>query len=104
MFIEYEKDFLKELYEEGTCKNEKSRFDAAVIKKYQKRMDTLMAATRMEDLFVFHSLNFEALPGRSHCFSIRIDSHYRLEFKVRREGNGPVVTIYVLTDRTNPYQ
>lgn len=93
MFIEYETDYLKELYEEGTCKNEKYRFDTAVIKKYQKRMDTLMAATRMEDLFVFHSLNFEALPGRSHCFSIRIDFHWRLEFRIRIDGNGPVATI-----------
>lgn len=104
MFIEYEKDFLKELYEEGTCKNEKYRFDTAVIKKYQTRIDTLMAATRIEDLFVFHSLNFEALQGRSHCFSIRIDSHYRLEFRVRTEGNGPVATICVLTNITDPHQ
>ena len=60
MTIEYEKDYLKELYESGKCKN-KYRFDAAVIKKYQKRIDTLMAATRIEDLFVLNSLNFEAL-------------------------------------------
>ena len=43
MTIEYEKDYLKELYESGKCKNKKYRFDAAVIKKYQKRIDTLMA-------------------------------------------------------------
>ena len=32
MTIEYEKDYLKELYESGKCKNKKYRFDAAVIK------------------------------------------------------------------------
>ena len=36
MTIEYEKDYLKELYESGKCKNKKYRFDAAVIKKYQE--------------------------------------------------------------------
>ena len=61
MVIEYEKDYLQELYESGVCKNKKYRFQKQVVQKYQKRIDTLMAATRMEDLFVFNSLNFEAL-------------------------------------------
>ena len=39
----------KELYEDGKCNSHRYRFDAAVIKKYQKRIDTLIAATRIED-------------------------------------------------------
>ena len=78
MVIEYEKDYLRELYESGVCKNKKYRFQKPVVQKYQKRIDTLMAATRMEDLFVFNSLNFEALDNG--YYSIRIDYHYRLEF------------------------
>ena len=61
MEVEYEKDYLEELYEKGKCKNKKYRFQPSVIKKYQMRIDTLIAATRIEDLFVFNSLNFEAL-------------------------------------------
>ena len=61
MIIEYEKDYLEELYKDGKCKNKKYRFQKPIITKYQKRIDTLMAATRIEDLFVFNSLNFEAL-------------------------------------------
>ena len=45
----------------GNVKNKKYRFQKSVVAKYQKRIDTLMAATRIEDLFVFNSLNFEAL-------------------------------------------
>ena len=67
-----------------------------------KRIDTLMAATRIEDLFVFNSLNFEA-PDNGY-YSIRIDYHYRLEFKIRQEGPEPVVTICTVTDITNHYQ
>ncbi len=104
MVIEYEKDYLKELYEDGKCKGKKYRFDAAVVKKYQKRIDTLTAATRIEDLFVFNSLNFEALNGRTDYFSIRIDYHYRLEFKTRTEGTETVLTICIVTDITNHYQ
>ena len=73
-----------------------------VVAKYQKRIDTLMAATRIEDLFVFNSLNFEALDNG--YFSIRIDYHYRLEFKIRQEGTEPIVTICTVTDITNHYQ
>ena len=113
MIIEYEKEYLKELYENGKCKSKKYRFDAAIIKltkipaiikKYQKRIDTLIAATRIEDLFVFNSLNFEALQGRADYFSIRIDYHYRLEFKTRTEGTEIILTICIVTDITNHYQ
>lgn len=102
MIIEYEKDYLQELYEVGKCKNKKYRFQPQVVSKYQKRIDTLMAATRIEDLFVFHSLNFEALSNG--YYSIRIDYHYRLEFKLREEGTEKILTICVVTDITNHYQ
>lgn len=102
MVIEYEKKYLEELYIDGKCKNKKYRFQKSIISKYQKRIDTLMAATRIEDLFVFNSLNFEALDNG--YYSIRIDYHYRLEFRVRNEGNEKVITICTVTDITNHYK
>lgn len=102
MIIEYEKDYLQELYEDGKCKNKKYRFQPQVIQKYQKRIDTLMAATRIEDLFVFNSLNFEALDN--DYYSIRIDYHYRLQFKLREEETEKILTICIITDITNHYQ
>ena len=101
MIIEYEKDYLEELYDQGKCKDKKYRFQRSVVTKYQKRIDTLVAATRIEDLFVFNSLNFEAL--ENGYFSIRIDYHYRLEFK-RTTTSEPVLTICTITDITNHYQ
>lgn len=102
MIVEYEKDYLSELYYLGKCKNKKYRFQRPVVLKYQKRIDTLLSATRIEDLFVFNSLNFEAL--ENGYFSIRIDYHYRLEFKVRTEGTEPQITICTITDISNHYQ
>lgn len=102
MIIEYEKEYLQELYETGKCKNKKYRFQPQVVARYQKRIDTLMAATRIEDLFVFNSLNFEAL--ENDYFSIRIDFHYRLEFKIRTEGTESILTICLVTDITNHYK
>ncbi len=102
MIIEYEKEYLKELYEKGKCKNKKYRFQPQVVNKYQKRIDTLMAATRLEDLFVFNSLNFEAL--ENNYYSIRIDYHYRLKFKIKTKGTEEIFTICLITDITNHYQ
>ena len=102
MIIEYDKEYLQELYQTGKCKNKKYRFQPNVVTKYQKRIDTLMAATKIEDLFVFNSLNFEAL--ENGFYSIRIDFHYRLEFKVRNEGTEHVITICLVTDITNHYK
>ncbi len=102
MVIEYEKDYLEELYTNGKCKDKKHRFQKPVIAKYQKRIDTLTAAIRIEDLFAFNSLHFEALDNG--YFSIRIDYHYRLEFKIRTEGTEQVLTICTVTDITNHYQ
>ncbi len=102
MIIEYEKEYLQELYETGKCKNKKYRFQPQVVARYQKRIDTLMAATRIEDLFIFNSLNFEAL--ENDYFSIRIDFHYRLEFKIRTEGTESILTICLVTDITNHYK
>ena len=102
MQIEFEKDYLLELYEVGKCKNKKYRYQPAVIKKYRARIDTLIAATRIEDLFVFNSLNFESL--ENGYYSIRIDYHYRLEFKVRTEGSERIINIYTIVDITNHYE
>lgn len=101
MEIEYEKDYLRELYEVGKCKNKKFRFQLSVVKKYRMRIDTLIAATRIEDLFVFNSLNFETL--ENGYYSIRIDYHYRLEFKIRTESSERVLTVCTITDITNHY-
>ena len=102
MLIEYEKDYLQELYVSGKWKSKKFRFQKQVVQKYQKRIDTLIGATRMEDLFVFNSLNFEALDNG--YYSIRIDYHYRLEFKIRVEGEETLISICTITDITNHYQ
>ena len=74
MVIEYEKDYRQELYESGVCRNKKYRFQKQVVLEYQKRIDTLMAATRIEDLFVFNSLNFEALDNGYYSIRIGLES------------------------------
>lgn len=104
MVIEFEQEYLEELYEDGKCKNKKYRFQPQVVGKYQKRIDTLIGATRLEDLFVLNSLNVEAIDSANNIFSIRVDYHYRLIFSIKTEGPEPVVTIANIIDLTNHYK
>lgn len=104
MEIKYDKKYLQELYENSQCSEKKYRFQPEVVSKYQKRIDTLLAATRKEDLFVFRSLNFEALAGTSQ-FSIRIDLKYRLVFELSEsDGEPPIITVCTIIDITNHYK
>ena len=103
MEIKFDKEYLEELYNDGKAKNKKYRFQPQVVKKYQKRIDTLAAVTRIEELFTLNSLNFEALESSDH-YSIRIDSQYRLEFQVNDSDSEPTITICLIMDITNHYQ
>ncbi len=64
MKIKFEKDYLKELYEEGKSKNKKYRFQKAVIVKYKNAIDKLRVANKIEDLYPIKSLNYEKLKGK----------------------------------------
>lgn len=105
MIIEYSKAYLRDLYEEGQCKDKSHRYQPNVIKKYQKRVDTLMAATRKEDLFPLKSLGFEALRGEKEgLFSVNVDMQYRLEFSLKEECGKAVLTICTLQELSNHYK
>ena len=103
MIIKYDNHYLEELYDTGKCKDKRIFYQPQVIRKYQKRIDTLMAATRIEDLFAFNSLNFEAIK-ESGYYSIRIDIHYRLEFTVEQQEGEAIISVCTIKDISNHYQ
>ena len=103
MEIRFDKEYLEELYNNGQTKNKKYRFQPQVVKKYQKRIDTLAGITRIEELFTLNSLNFEALESSGN-YSIRIDYLYRLEFQVSNSETEPIITICLIMDITNHYE
>ena len=79
MEIKFEKDYLLQLYENGTTKNKKYRFQKDVIKKYKNAIDKLRAAQKIEDLYLIKSLNYEKLVGDKKGFeSIRVDLKFRI--------------------------
>ena len=106
MKIEFEKDYLKQLYEDGKAKGKKHRFQTSVIKQYKNSIDKLRVATRIEELFLFKSLNYEKLVGdKKGLESVKVNQQYRIEFYTTIEGEEPeIITICSIVELSNHYK
>lgn len=106
MEINFEKDYLKELYENGKARNKKYRFQPAVITKYIQTIDKLRAAKNIEELFPIKSLNYEKLIGdKKGLESVRVDNKYRIEFISSSQGEEPNrITICSIIELSNHYK
>ena len=103
--IEFDKDYLRELYTEGRTNDKKHRYQPEVIRGYQKAVFVLSSANTITDLFRNNALNYEVLKGdKKGISSVRINRQYRLEFTVRDVMNEQIVTVCRLLDISNHYK
>ena len=83
MEINFDKDYLRQLYEEGKTTDKKHRFQPNIVARYQLRIKVLEQARSVEELYVIHSLHYEVLKGdKAGISSIRVNDQYRIEFTV----------------------
>lgn len=106
MEINFEKDYLEELYENGKARSKKHRFQPSVIKKYIQTIDKLRVAKNTEELYPIKSLNYERLIGdKKGLESVRVDNKYRIEFLTTLEGEEPnSITICSIIELSNHYK
>ena len=106
MNVEFEKEYLAELYEKGKTDDKKHRFQPQIVNGYLKCVKALLNASRMEDLYQYRSLNYEKLKGDKKGLSfLRINGQYKLEFReIANAGNQAVIEICSLVDITNHYK
>lgn len=106
MIVKFEKEYLSELYYEGRCHDKKHRYQPDIIKRYKQRIDTLNAASCIETLYQFHSLEYEVLSGdKAGISSIRVNNKYRIEFSVSYEETGKtLLTICNIIELSNHYK
>lgn len=94
MLIEFDKEYLRELFEQGRTSDKKYRYQPEIVKGYKKCVMYLKWANNIEQLYPIHSLNYEILQGdKKGISSVRINLQYRLEFTVRKVLNEQIVTI-----------
>lgn len=105
MEVEFEKQYLEDLYVKGKTDEKRYRFQPSVINGYLKCVKSLLNASKMEDLYSFHSLNYEKLKGNLQGFSsLRINDKYRLLFREIANKETATVELCSLTDITNHYK
>lgn len=106
MNVEFEKNYLADLYEKGKTTDKKHRFQPNIVKEYLKCVKVLMSISRMEDLFTFQSLNYEKLKGdKKGISSLRINDQYRLEFReIPSQSDQSIIEICSIVDITNHYK
>ena len=105
MLIEFDKDYLRELFEQGRTGDKKHRYQPEIIKGYQKCVLFLKRANSVEQLYPIHSLNYEILQGdKKGVSSVRINLQYRLEFTVREVLGEQILTECRLLDISNHYK
>ncbi|MDO4159542.1 MAG: type II toxin-antitoxin system RelE/ParE family toxin [Prevotellaceae bacterium] len=84
MYIEFDKEYLSDLYEKGKTSDKKHIYRPIVIKKYQIAVNILKSVMQIEDVISYYSLGYEELTGdKEGILSVRINPKYRLEFTVR---------------------
>ena len=105
MYIEFDKEYLRELFENGHTNDRKYRYQPEVIRGYQKAVFTIISVNTITDLFRFNALNYEALHGdKEGISSVRVNRKYRLEFTVREEMGEQIITVCRLLDISNHYK
>ena len=105
MFIEFDKEYLRELFDQGRTGDKKHRFQPDIIKRYRKGIDLIKSANKVEDLFLFPSLRYEVLKGdKAGISSIRVNDQYRIEFTVSEEENETIVYICNILELSNHYK
>ena len=106
MKVEFENDYLRELYENGKTSDKKHRFQPHIVNGYLKCVKALVAAEKIEELFGYKSLHYERLKGdKKGLSSLRINDRYRLEFReIANLNNLLKIEICSLIDITNHYK
>lgn len=105
MEIHFDKDYLRQLYEEGKTTDKSHRFQPHIVKRYQSRVKLLEQAIGVEELYAINSLRYEVLRGdKAGISSIRVNDQYRVEFTVRQVSSETVVTICDILELSNHYK
>lgn len=105
MRVTFNEEYLEELYTKGKSGNKKYHFQPQIVRGYQKAVKFLIQAQRIEDLFPFKSLHFEALHGdKEGRFSVKANDQYRVEFSIEDSEEEPVVTICNVLELSNHYK
>jgi proteic killer suppression protein len=105
MIVDFEEEYLRELYEKGNTSDKKHRFQPEIIKGYARCIYRLQSAMRLEDLYRYNALGYEVLHGdKEGIHSIKVNLQYRVEFRAITISGEEITTICTITKLSNHYK
>jgi proteic killer suppression protein len=105
MIVTYEEEYLRQLYEDGRCKDKKHRYQPDIVRRYQKAIRFLITASSIQALWPIKSLNYEVLSGdKAGRSSVRVNDQYRIEFIISQTDEEPILTICNVVELSNHYK
>ena len=104
MIVTFDKEYLKELYEQGKSSDKKHRFQPDIVRRYKRCIDVMLDVPDAVSLCKYNGLNFEKLSGDKggYC-SVRVNKQYRIEFTVNEIQGEVITTICNIIDLSNHY-
>ncbi|KGI60722.1 plasmid maintenance system killer protein [Prevotella sp. DNF00663] len=105
MEVYFEKDYLKELYQQGKATDKKHCFQPDIIRRYIRVVDTLIAQPNTIALMQYRSLHYEKLKGdKVGLSSVRVNDQYRIEFEEHIVDGQTLATICNIVELSNHYK
>ena len=105
MIVTFEKDYLRELYENGQASDKKHRFQPQIVKKYTRVVDLMMEQANVVDLARYGGLHYEHLHGDKEGLStVRVNDQYRIEFREILEGEKTIAEVVNIIELSNHYK
>lgn len=105
MVVTFEKDYLKELYENGQASDKKHRFQPQIVRKYTQVINLMMEQTNVQGLTQYGGLHYEHLHGdKEGLSSVKVNNQYRIEFREIIQGEETIAEVVSITDLSNHYK
>lgn len=104
MEIRFDKQYLKDLYEDGDA-GKKHRYQPHIVKRYIRVIDLMTELPNVLSMKQYNSLNYEKLSGdKSGLSSVRVNNQYRIEFEEITYGIEVIASICNITELSNHYK
>ncbi len=104
MTVNFEQEYLYDLYTKGKVNDKKHRFQPQIVNKYIRVIKLMTAEDNVMGLAKYGSLHYEHLHGdKEGVSSVRVNDQYRIEFKEELEDGKEIATICNITELSNHY-
>lgn len=105
MKVTFEKEYLRELYENGKASDKRHRFQEQIIRKYIRVVDLMVELANVMELARYGGLHYEHLHGdKKGTSSVRVNNQYRIEFREIVEEGKTIAEIVNITELSNHYK